>query len=101
MSGRRSRDKGARTERAIVRMLKGLGAVKVSGMYKPGADISIPLLGFERAIEVKCRATGFAQLYGWLKGRDVLIIKADYQEPLVVLPLSLAAKVAAAARSAQ
>jgi hypothetical protein len=101
MSGRRSRDKGARTERAIVRLLQGLGAVKISGIYKPGADISMPLLGFERAIEVKCRATGFAQLYSWLDGRDVLIVKADRREPLVVLSLSLAAKVAAAAGGAQ
>ena len=35
-----------------------------------------------------------------LKGRDVLIIKADYQEPLIVVPLSLAAKIAAAAGGA-
>jgi hypothetical protein len=38
MSGRRSRDKGARTERAIVRLLLGHGlpARKVSAMYKRG-----------------------------------------------------------------
>ena len=100
MSGRRSRDKGARTERAIVRVLQGLGAVKISGLYKSGADISMPLLGLERAVEVKCRAAGFRKLYDWLNGRDVLIIKADYQEPLVVVPLSLAAKIAAAAGGA-
>jgi hypothetical protein len=41
MSGRRSRDKGNRTERAIVRLLQaqGIAATKISGMYKPGADI--------------------------------------------------------------
>lgn len=96
MSGRRSRDKGARTERAIVRLLQGRGiaATKISGMYKPGADISMPLLGADRAIEVKCRATGFAQLYDWLSARDILIVKADRQEPLVVLRLSLAAEIA-------
>jgi hypothetical protein len=51
MSGRRSRDKGARTERAIVRLLQGEGiaATKISGMYKPGAD----------SVEEKCSATGF------------------------------------------
>ena len=94
MSGRRSRDKGARTERAIVRLLQGLGAVKISGMYKPGADISMPLLGLERAVEVKCRAAGFRKLYDWLIDRDVLIVKADRQEPLVVLRMSLAAEIA-------
>jgi hypothetical protein len=54
MSGRRSRDKGNRTERAIVRVLQahGLAATKISGMYKPGADISMPLLVTDRAVEV-------------------------------------------------
>ena len=58
MSGRRFRDKGARTERAIVKALQAQGfmATKFSGMYKPGADISMPLLGSDRAVEVKCRA---------------------------------------------
>jgi Holliday junction resolvase len=96
MSGRRSRDKGARTERAIVRLLqgKGLAATKVSGMYKPGTDISMPLLGSDRAIEVKCRAAGFRQLYDWLDKRDILIVKSDRQEPLVVVRLSLAVEIA-------
>jgi hypothetical protein len=96
MSGRRSRDKGARTERAIVRLLQasGIVATKISGMYKPGADISMPLLGTDRAVEVKCRAAGFRALYDWLNGRDVLIVKADRQESLVVLRMSLAAEIA-------
>jgi Holliday junction resolvase len=96
MSGRRSRDKGARTERAIVKALQAQGfmATKISGMYKPGADISMPLLGTDRAVEVKCRATGFAQLYDWLNQRDVLIVKSDRQEPLVVVRLSLAGEIA-------
>ena len=96
MSGRRSRDKGARTERAIVRLLQaqGIAATKISGMYKPGADITMPLLGADRAVEVKCRAAGFAQLYDWLSERYFLIVKADRQEPLVVLRMSLAAEIA-------
>ncbi len=96
MSGRRSRDKGARAERAIVRMLQGQGIVaeKMSGMYKPGADLRVPLLAADRAVEVKCRAAGFRQLYNWLNQRDVLIVKADRQEPLVILRLSLAAEIA-------
>jgi hypothetical protein len=94
MSGPRSRDKGARTERAIAKILqvKGFAAAKISGMYKPGADISMPLLGVDRAVEVKCRATGFAQLCDWL---DILIVKADHKEPLVVVVrLSLATDIA-------
>ena len=45
-------------------------------------------------IECKARAAGFRQLYDWLNERDVLIIKAEYQEPLVVVRLSLAAEIA-------
>ena len=96
MSGRRSRDKGARAERAIVRLLQrqGIVAEKISGMYKPGADLCVPLLAVDRAVEVKCRATGFRQLYDWLNGRDLLIVKADRREPLVIVRLSLAAEIA-------
>ena len=96
MSGRRSRDKGARTERAIIKALQaqGIMATKISGMYKPGADISMPLLGSDMAVEVKCRAAGFRQLYDWLNERDILIVKSDRQEPLVVVRLSLAADIA-------
>jgi hypothetical protein len=59
-----------------------------------GADISMSLLGSDRAVEVKCRAAGFRQLYDWLDRRDVLIVKSDRQEPLVVVRLSLAAEIA-------
>jgi hypothetical protein len=43
---------------------------------------------------VKARADGFRELYCWLDGRDMLIVKADRQEPLVVVRLSLAADIA-------
>jgi hypothetical protein len=68
----------ARTERAIAKILRinGFAAAKISGVYKPGADISMPLLGVDRAVEVKCRATGFAKLYDWLDERHILIVKA-------------------------
>jgi hypothetical protein len=69
-------------------------------MYKPGADLRVPLLAVDRAVEVKCRAAGFRQLYDWLNGRDVLIIKADRQEPLVIVRLSLATEIANLANGA-
>jgi hypothetical protein len=85
MSGRRSRDKGARTERAIVRLLQGQGiaATKISRAWCPGADLHVPILGVDRAVD-------------WLQDRDVLIVNADRQEPLVVLRMSLAAMIARA-----
>jgi hypothetical protein len=50
-------------------------------MYIPGHDL-----------DVKSRAQGFRTIYNWLSDRDVLIIKADYKPPLVVLPPDLAAQ---------
>jgi hypothetical protein len=92
--GARSRDKGNRVERIIARLLtaNGFAARKVSGMYRP--SIRVRLLGVDHAVEVKCRGDGFRQLYDWLRDRDVLIVKADRQEPLVVLRMSLAAEIA-------
>jgi Holliday junction resolvase len=98
MSGRRSREKGARTERAIAKVLQANGfvAVKISRAYQAGHDIDLSLGGHALCVEVKARADGFRELYSWLDGRDVLIVKADRQEPLVVLRLSLAADIARA-----
>jgi Holliday junction resolvase len=101
--GRASREKGSREERALVRILQayGFAAEKISGMYKPGADISVPLLGVDRIAEVKVRGTGFRQLYDWLERRDLLIVRADRREPLVILRLKAAIEVAQAAERAK
>jgi Holliday junction resolvase len=101
--GRASRDKGNRTERAIVRLLQGRGfaaeRVPLSGAARGrfGGDVSVPVLGIDRRCEVKCRADGFRELYRWLDGADFLIVKCDRGEPLVVIPLRLAAEIAMAA----
>jgi hypothetical protein len=89
MRGRRSRDKGARTERAIERLLQaqGIAATKVSCAWFASANLRVPVLGVDRA------AAGFRQLYHWLNDRDVSIVKADRQEPLVIVWLGLATEV--------
>ena len=96
MSGRRSRDKGARTERAIAKALQanGFAAAKVSRAYLPGHDILLPLNGRDLCAEVKAGADGFRELYGWLDNRDVMIVKADRKERLVIVRMSLAAEIA-------
>jgi hypothetical protein len=100
MSGRRSRSKNACTERCIVNALKARGiaavCVPLSGACggRFGGDIVLPLMGRDLCVEVKARANVFRELYCWLVGRDVLIVKADRQEPLVVVWLSLAAEIA-------
>jgi Holliday junction resolvase len=98
--GRKSRDKGNRAERAIVKFFQahGFAAERVPLSGSAGGsycgDITVPLLRIDRVAEVKCRADGFRELYKWLEGRDLLIVRADRKEPLVVLPLKLAAEIA-------
>ena len=100
MSRRRSGDKSTCIERASACVVQGQGiaAPKIGGIYNPGTDISISFLGSDTTIEVKRRATGFAELHDGLNDRDVLIGKADRQEPLVVLRVTLAAEIAGANR---
>ena len=101
--GRASRDKGNRAERAIVLFLqaRGFAAERVPLSGSAGGsyleDLTVPVIGVDRVVEVKVRAKGFAQLYAWLADRDILIVRADRSEPLVVLPLKLAAEIAAKA----
>jgi hypothetical protein len=105
--GKASRQKGDRAERAIVRFLqdKGLAAERVPLSGAAGGsylgDVTIPVLGVDRVAEVKVRANGFGQLYAWLEARDLLIVRADRREPLVVLPLKLAAEIAAKAEGSR
>ena len=101
--GRASRQRGNRCERAIVRPLqdKGFAAehVPLSGSAggRYSGDLTVLLLGLDQTVEVKVRARGFSQLYDWLDGRDLLIVRADRREPLVVLPLSRGIEIAIAA----
>ena len=103
MGGRASRDKGNRAERAVVKFLqdRGFAAERVPLSGAAGGsyvgDLTVPVMGTDRVIEVKCRAKGFRQLYDWLIDRDILIVRADRSEPLVVVPLKLAAEIAAKA----
>jgi hypothetical protein len=73
----------------MVRLLLGHGlpARKVSVMYKRGEDLRV-VVGDERSAEVKCLAADCPD------ERDLLIVKADRQEPLVVLRMSLATEIA-------
>lgn len=103
--GRASRDKGQRSERADVRLLQqhGFAAERIplsgaaGGRYS--GDISTPLLGRDFKGEIKCRGTGFRQLYAWLEGNEFLIVHADRKPMLIVLPLKLAAEIAAVAEA--
>jgi hypothetical protein len=97
MSGHHSRRKGARIELAIAKLI---GARKVSRAYQVGHDPE-PQLGDDRTPRIECRARAdrFRQFYDWLDKRDILIVKSDHQEPLIVVRLSLAAEIANAANA--
>jgi Holliday junction resolvase len=105
--GRASREKGNRTERAIVRLLqdRGLAAERVplSGAARGrfAGDTSVLALGRDLRGEAKCRGNGFNRLYDWLEGRDFLVVRADRKPLLVVVPLSLAVEIVAIAERAK
>jgi hypothetical protein len=107
MGGRAPKQKGTRTERRIVSLCQtgGLAAERIPLSGSVGGrfsgDISVPLLGVDRTVEVKCRASGFAQLYGWLADNFALVVKRDRDAPLVVMRLSDALEIAQAAERAK
>ena len=105
MSGARHRRKGDRIEREIVEMHKALGVhaerVPLSGAshYQGrNADIDIYPAGRDAAplcCEVKARAggAGFVTLEKWLGENDVLFLRRNNAEPVVVLPWRTWAKI--------
>jgi hypothetical protein len=105
--GRASRQKGNRVERALVRALQnaGFGAERVplssAARGRFGGDLSVPLLGVDRRVEVKAKANGFRRLYDWLGDHDFLIVRANRAEPLVVVPFHLAVEIAKAAENSR
>jgi Holliday junction resolvase len=92
------REKGARTEREIVDLHRGLGLraerVPLSGASRyqgNGADVDIYPFGPDEAplcCEVKARANGegFATLERWLADNDALFLRRNHAEPLVLVP---------------
>jgi hypothetical protein len=98
MSGKRSRNKGARVEREIVDAHKKIGVhaerVPLSGgthYQGNGHDIDIYPFGLDAAplvAEVKARqdGQGFALLERWIDEYDALFLKRNNTDLLVVLP---------------
>ena len=92
MSGKHSRDKGARFEREIVNYLKSLGyeaeRIPLSGaMGTFKGDVQVRHGDKTFKIECKSLANGFKFIYESLGDNDALCIRADRQEPLLVLRL--------------
>jgi len=85
---KKSRSKGYRGERYFVQAFKesGLNAVRVplSGATE---FVKGDLVVEGMVAEVKIRHNGFRKLYKWLENRDLLCLKADGKEGLIVMPL--------------
>jgi hypothetical protein len=86
-----SRRKGDRCEREIVALHQAAGisahrvplSGSVGGVY--GGDLRIA--GNLRAeVKARARGAGFTTLERWLTGSDLLFLRRDRAEPLVVLP---------------
>jgi Holliday junction resolvase len=98
MSGARHRQKGSRIEREIVERHQALGVgaerYPLSGASRfrdSGHDVDIYPFGKETAplvAEVKARkgGQGFAQLERWLGTYDLLFLRRNHADPLVVMP---------------
>lgn len=104
--GRRSKLKGNRNERGLVKALQlaGVAAERtpLSGALKSarfggGYDVRIPLFGRELKSECKHYANGFQRLYKWLAPVDIVVVRCDHGKPLVVMTLDLMLELAKSA----
>ena len=96
--GRMQRSKGARIEREIVELHRGLGLraerVPLSGASRyqgNGADVDIYPFGPDGpplCSEVKARVNGegFVTLERWLGDNDFLALRRNNAEPIIVTP---------------
>lgn len=91
--GKSQRDKGYRTENNVRKKAldHGLDAsyrIPLSGGASIKGDVIVGKEGGELwTLEIKCRASGFKQIYDWLGDNDGLVIKADNKRELVVLDM--------------
>lgn len=89
--GKAQRDKGWRTENNVRKkaLEHGVAAYRVplSGGASIKGDVVVKGKGDDWVLEVKCRASGFKQIYEWLGDNDALVIKADNKPELVVLDM--------------
>ncbi len=87
MSGKRSKRKGYRLEHELEVFLKdrGIDAERVPLSGGAGGNFAGDLRIENKKAEVKGRKEGFKELYKWIEGKDMLFIRADRKEWLVVL----------------
>ena len=99
MSGKASRDKGARVERQFVNLLKkeGVKAEKVPLSGACGGNYSgdirlwvdccglIPTLEYQAEVKSRKNGEGFKTIEKWLDGNSMLFLKKNRADPMVVM----------------
>jgi Holliday junction resolvase len=81
-------------ERECVNLLNAQGVfaerVPLSGAAGGSfsADLQVTLGGNVRKVECKIRKRAWSELYAWLKGNYALFIRANNEDPLVVMRMS-------------
>jgi hypothetical protein len=110
MSGARHRQKGDRIERELVERHKAIGVhaerYPLSGASRfrgSGHDLDIYALGREQAplvAESKARknGAGFTTLERWLGEYDLLVLRRNHSDPMIVLPWRVWARLIAKAK---
>lgn len=92
--GGMSRRKGGRVEREIVALLTeaGLPAERVPLSGSAGGSFTGDIRVGPWLAEVKARKSGagFKTLEGWLGSNDLLVLKRNHAEPMVLLPWRIA-----------
>jgi hypothetical protein len=88
--GAKSRSKGGRIEREIVNRCKGIGLddarrVPLSGAVA-GYKGDVEVAGLRCEVKGRARGQGFTVLERWLGDFDVLFLRRDRADPLVLLP---------------
>lgn len=92
MAGKSSKEKGYRGEKEIEKLLKEVGLsakrVPLSGAVEGfWGDVLIKIKEEELRAEVKRRRVGLKALYDWLGGKDILFVREDRKDWLVILRL--------------
>ena len=79
------RDKGARAEREFAQLTGG-HRVPLSGAVE-GYEGDVICFDLKAQVKARGNGGGFSLLYRWLEGHDILAVKADRKQWLVVLPV--------------
>lgn len=97
--GKKSRDKGGRVERKLVKLLNEIVGVVAQRVPLSGAaggdfggDLAIMIkevLTLTGEAKARAKAEGWKTLKKWKQDNELLFLVEDYQEPLVVMDFSM------------